>query len=79
MQYPGAAPAGYTGSPSDGHNCTSCHGGTATTATGILSSNIPMAGYTPGASYTITVTLTGPGAKGFEVSPQNASGTLLGS
>jgi hypothetical protein len=73
------SPAGKTGSPADASDCTSCHGGTATTATGILSSNIPVSGYTPGSSYTITVTLTGSGNKGFEVSPQNVAGTLLGS
>jgi|WetSurMetagenome_2_1015567.scaffolds.fasta_scaffold25403_2 hypothetical protein len=77
--YPSGAPAGYTGSPGDGSNCTSCHGGTATTATGIITSNIPAAGYTPGTSYTITATVTGSGNKGFEISPQNTAGTLLGS
>lgn len=76
--YPGGAPAGYTGSPGDGQNCKNCHGGTATTVAGMITSNIPAAGYTPGASYTITVTVTGSNSKGFEVSPQNASGTLLG-
>lgn len=78
INYDGGSPAGYTNSPSDAKNCTQCHGGSATTATGILSSNIPVAGYTPGTSYTITVTLAGSGKKGFEVSPQNTSGTLLG-
>jgi hypothetical protein len=73
------APAGYTGSPGDGKNCTQCHGGTATTQAGLITSNIPAQGYTAGSSYTITVSLSGSGNKGFEVSPQNASGTLLGS
>jgi hypothetical protein len=72
------APAGYTGSPGDGKNCTNCHGGSATTLAGIITSNIPAQGYTAGSSYTITVSLSGSGQKGFEVSPQNASGTLLG-
>ncbi len=72
------APAGYTGSPGDGHNCTSCHGGTAVPVTGWITTNIPAQGYTAGNSYTITVTVTGTGNKGFEVSPQNATGTQLG-
>ncbi len=76
--YPGGSPAGYTGSPGDAKNCTQCHGGTASSVTGWITSNIPPAGYTPGTSYTITVTVTGSGKKGFEVSPQNLTGTLLG-
>ena len=76
--YPSGAPAGYTGSPGDAHNCTSCHNGSASNVNGWITSTIPVDGYTPGNSYTITVTLTGSGQKGFEVSPQNVSGTLLG-
>jgi len=72
------APQGYTGSPGDGKNCTNCHGGSASTQAGIITSNIPAQGYSAGSSYTITVSLSGSGNKGFEVSPQNASGTLLG-
>lgn len=76
--YPGGSPAGYTGSPGDGQNCTSCHGGSATNASGWITSNIPPEGYTAGVNYTITVTVSGSGDKGFEVSPQNTAGTLLG-
>jgi hypothetical protein len=78
--YPGGAPAGYTGSPGDGQNCTSCHGGSASTVSGWITSNIPAAGYTAGTAYTITVSVTGSTSlrKGFEVSPQNIGGTLLG-
>ena len=78
--YPNGAPAGYTGSPSDGKNCVQCHGGTATTSTGWITSNIPAGGYVPGQSYQITATnsLTGSGKYGFEVSPQNAAGALSG-
>ena len=72
------APAGYTGSPGDGHNCTSCHGGSATATSGMISTNIPAAGYKADSTYQITVTLPGAGNKGFEVSPQNAAGTQLG-
>jgi len=78
--YPTGAPPAKTGSPGDGSNCTECHGGTATSVTGWITSNIPSGGYTPGQTYQITATnqLTGSGKFGFEVSPQNAAGTLLG-
>jgi len=72
------APAGYTGSPGDGHNCTSCHGGSSSTVTGWITSNIPASGYIANTTYTITATATGSGNKGFEVSPQNVAGALLG-
>jgi hypothetical protein len=78
--YPSGSPAGYTGSPFDfgGRHCTSCHGGSAASVTGWITSNIPAQGYTSGTVYTITATVTGSGKKGFEVSPQSASGTQLG-
>ncbi len=76
--YPNGSPAGYTGSPGDGHNCTSCHGGSASAVTGMISTNIPPTGYIADSIYQITVTITGSGAKGFEVSPQNVGGTQLG-
>ena len=75
-----AAPAGRTGSPGDGLSCTSCHTGTATTEAGLITSDIPAAGYMPGQVYTITATVTMAGKTkfGFQVSPQNTSGTKLG-
>ena len=78
--YPGGAPASVTGSPGDGANCAQCHGGTATTSAGWITSNIPAGGYIAGQTYQITATnsQTGSGKYGFEVSPQNASGTKLG-
>ncbi|MEI7981876.1 MAG: choice-of-anchor V domain-containing protein [Bacteroidota bacterium] len=81
LKYPSGAPAGNTGSPGDGQNCahSNCHSGTATTVAGLITSTVPAAGYTPGTAYTITVTVSGSGNKGFEASPQNATGTLLGS
>jgi hypothetical protein len=76
---PTGAPSGYSGSPADGQTCANCHGGTVTTATNVLTTNVPSAGYTPGQSYTITVTIAGSSArKGFEVSAQNTSGMMLG-
>ncbi|MCX6267336.1 MAG: T9SS type A sorting domain-containing protein [Bacteroidetes bacterium] len=75
---PSGSPSGNTGSPGDGQNCTSCHGGSASAVTGWITSTIPASGYTPGSTYSITVTVTGSGNKGFQVSPQNVAGTLLG-
>lgn len=78
ISYPAGAPAGYTGSPGDGNNCTGCHLGSASISAGIITSNVPVNGYTGGNTYTITVTLPGTGVKGFEVSPQDAAGSLMG-
>ena len=78
VAYPSGSPAGYTGSPGDGGHCVSCHGGSAATVTGWITSNIPATGYIPGSVYTLTVTVSGSGKKGFEVSPQNVTGTQLG-
>ncbi len=79
FSYDGGAPAGYANDPASGNaNCSACHG-SATTVTGWITSNIPVAGYTPGTTYTITATSTGTGGnKGFEISPQSATGTFLG-
>jgi hypothetical protein len=80
LMSPGGAPASYTGSPGDGANCSGCHGGSATTTAGLITSNIPAAGYVAGHTYQITATnnLTGSGSYGFEVSPQNTAGVQLG-
>lgn len=80
MKKDGAAP-GYTGSPGDTlKNCTACHGGTAVNVSGWITSNIPSTGYVPGQRYKITTTNTEQeGTRfGFEISPQNISGNLLG-
>ncbi|MFZ4521139.1 MAG: choice-of-anchor V domain-containing protein [Bacteroidales bacterium] len=72
------APAGNTNSPGDGQNCTHCMGGSAAQVSGWITSNIPITGYVPGTTYTITVTAPGSARKGFQVSPQHASGFLIG-
>jgi len=72
------SPPGYTNSPGDGLNCSHCMGGTPVAVTGWITSNIPVTGYVTGSTYTISVTATGSGNKGFEVSPQDNSGTLIG-
>ena len=72
------APAGYSNSPADGQNCSHCMGGSAAAVTGWITSNIPATGYEISTTYTITVKATGTGKKGFEVSPQDLSGNLIG-
>ena len=78
---PTGAPAGNTGSPSDATTCAeSCHGGSAVTQAGLITSNIPTAGYTPGSTYTITASISGSGNKGFQVvetvSAENVGSTI---
>lgn len=80
MRKEGAEP-GHTGSPGDGlKNCTACHGGTAQNVDNWISSNIPSTGYMPGEVYTITTTNNEiEGTRfGFQISPQNENGNLLG-
>ena len=74
----GGAPAGYTNSPADGKDCSHCMGGTSTPVTGWVTSNIPSSGYILGQTYTIIVTGTGTTKKGFQLSPQDPAGTLIG-
>lgn len=72
---------GYTGSPGDSlRNCTVCHGGSAVTVEGWITSNIPAEGYTPGQRYTIRAVNTEGGHNrfGFSISPQHPDGRLLG-
>lgn len=78
---PAGAPAGSTGSPADGATCfrSGCHFGSPIVKTGIVSSDIPTSGYVPGVTYNMTVSFSGTGKKGFQISPQNTSGQLLGS
>ena len=73
-------PAGNTGSPVDGQNCTACHNSApAVPNAGLITSNVPVSGYVPGTIYTITASVTGASTKfGFQASPQNASGDLMG-
>jgi len=77
----GAQP-GYSGDPAGGNkNCTSCHAGPAAQMeTGWITSDIPEDGYVANTTYTITAqaSRTGSSKFGFQVSPQNSSGTVLG-
>ena len=65
---------GKTGSPSDGVSCTQCHyAGTANGA--IITSNIPLNGYTPGETYTINVNINQSGVDnfGFEITSEETN------
>lgn len=80
---PTGAPQPSAGDPKSGATCakSGCHtGNPVTPLTGLITSNVPVAGYTPGATYTFTATITRSGHTkfGFEISPQDASGTFLG-
>lgn len=75
------SPGGRSGSPGDNNQtCTACHTGTAVEQSGWISSNIPAAGYTPGATYQITLNGTHSGVSkfGFELTAENSSGQKVG-
>lgn len=61
------APSGFTGSPYDAVSCatTGCHPGIPQTAFGWIASDMPIAGYFPDSTYTITFTAKRPGATNF--------------
>ena len=82
----GGAPAGYAKDPAGGNlDCNDCHMDGASSQfsqvrPGMITSDIPVDGYVAGNTYTITATVIQSGHTmfGFEISPQNPSGTLLG-
>lgn len=81
--YPEGAPSSVAGAPGDnGKTCAKngCHPGNATAIFDAITSDVPVTGYEPGTTYTITASITDPSLVkfGFEISPQSASGTLLG-
>jgi len=79
--YPTGSPGGKTGSQGDGSaNCTECHSGVAQQASGWITSTIPVSGYMPGQTYTITATGTHAGVAkfGFEVTAEDASAAKKG-
>lgn len=78
LKYSAGAPAGYTNSPADAKDCSHCMGGSAVVVDGWITSDIPVTGYEPGTTYTITATATGSGDKGFQISPQDDQGNLIG-
>jgi hypothetical protein len=71
--------AGRTGGAGES-SCSSCHGGSNANGSVAISSNIPAIGYTPGTTYTMTVTVTYPGRTcfGVDVISLNAANTSTG-
>lgn len=83
MSEPSGADPACTGSPGDNNKTcaqSNCHSGSASARDGMISSDIPAGGYVPGGTYLITVSITQAGISkwGFQASPQNTSGSLLG-
>lgn len=73
------SPDGKTNSPGDGGNCTDCHAGVAVPTPNLIQSDVPSSGYVPGETYTIGCGISSGHSKyGFQISPQDASGNLLG-
>ncbi|UTW63836.1 T9SS type A sorting domain-containing protein [bacterium SCSIO 12741] len=77
------APKGYTGSPADGRTCGTnggCHGGGATQMPGMIITDIPAEGYTPGQTYNVSVMVRDSGRMvfGFSLTAQNNAGDGLG-
>ncbi len=80
---PTGAPAAACGSIGHPATCaqSGCHvGGTNTIQTGWITSTIPVSGYVPGTTYTITATATSAGIStfGFEISSENSVGLKKG-
>lgn len=83
LSNPSGSPASNTGSPGDlSQTCSrsGCHSGTASDREGMITSNIPISGYIAGQTYEMTVSITQSGISkwGFQISPQNPTGSLLG-
>jgi hypothetical protein len=74
------APPGYTGSPTDGNNCSACHAHMDSIIDNVnwISTDIPPQGYYHSGVYNITVNIPEPGTKGFEASIQDVYGNLSG-
>jgi hypothetical protein len=76
--YPSGSPGGYTNSPLDGANCTHCHPGSASPVSNYITTDIPAEGYFGGFTYNITVSYTGSGKKGFELTCEDSNNTKVG-
>jgi len=81
MAYSSGSPGGKTGSLMDENTCTSCHDDfPLNSADGWITSNIPATGYSPGQTYTITLTGTHIGVEkfGFEVTSESSDPQKVG-
>ena len=75
LSYSSGTPGGKTGSTIDVNTCTQCHSGTAISQDNWITSDIPVTGYVPGETYTITASgnHTGAAKFGFEITSEDAS------
>ncbi|HUM47833.1 MAG TPA: hypothetical protein PLD84_12960 [Chitinophagales bacterium] len=70
--YPDGAPSSVSGSPGDNNKTcakSGCHPGNSTTIFNAITSTIPVSGYVPGTTYTVTASVTDPALVkfGFEI------------
>ncbi|MBC8045393.1 MAG: hypothetical protein H7Y00_01215, partial [Fimbriimonadaceae bacterium] len=74
--------SGSTGSIGDGQSCAreGCHNGSAIYTENLISINVPEEGYLSSEMYTVSVTIDAPGVSkfGFQASPQDIQGNMLG-
>ena len=71
----GGSPGGRSNSPMDASNCSSCHTDFSVISEEWISTNIPISGYIPGDTYTITASGNHSGAVkfGFELTAEDGS------
>jgi len=71
----GGSPGGRSNSPIDASNCAACHTGSSVISEEWISTNIPVSGYVPGDTYTITAAGNHSGAVkfGFEITAEDES------
>jgi hypothetical protein len=77
-------PSGRAGAPNDGSSCIGCHSGSQpVNLMGVIESDIPVEGYVPGETYSITIASgaerQGATRYGFQLTPQDDQGNLVGS
>lgn len=82
LNYGGGSPGAKSGSPGDGGaTCTACHNdGSTNPVNNWISSNIPVSGYVPGETYTITATGSHSGVNrfGFELTAEDNTNAKTG-
>lgn len=80
--YSAGSPAGYTGSPYDAVSCATsgCHPGIPQTASGWITTDIPITGFYPDCTYTISLNATrsGAGRFGFQLAAFEIDNTFTG-
>lgn len=82
VSYTTGAPSGHTGSPGDGRSCARslCHVGNVTFRPDLITSDVGTKGYFSDSIYRLVVAINEPGISkfGFQISPQDLNGNLMG-